>query len=99
MRDRILLALSEIDRPMRYSVLLSVYVAESSSSDDDGISNVVRDVDPIDGNPAMADRDYLVKKYTAMQRKYHLLEIEYDRLVVAHQALKANSLREFTPAE
>ena len=98
MRNRIRLALPEIDRLMRYSVRLNVYVVESSSSDDDGIGNVARAVGPIDGNPAMADRDYLVKKYTAMQRKYHLLEIEHDRLVVAHQALKANSLRECTPA-
>lgn len=77
----------------------AVCVTEPTSSDDDGVGKTVRDVDPIDGNPALADRDYLAKKYTAMQRKYHLLEVEHDRLVIAHQALKANSLRECSPTD
>ena len=74
-----------------------MYLAESTSSDDDEIDNVGRDGDPIDGDPAMVDKDYLVKKYTTMQRKYHMLEVEHDRLVLAHQDLKANSLRESAP--
>ena len=81
-----------------YSLVSSVVnVSESTSSDDDEIDNVGGDGGAIDADPAMVDKDYLAKKYTAMQRKYHTLQADHDRLVLAHQALKANSLRECTP--
>ena len=80
----------EQNRPSHSSFSYMTYFAESTSSDDDEIGNAGRD-----GDPAMVDKDYLVKKYIAMQRKYHALEVEHDRLVVAHQTLKANSLREY----
>jgi hypothetical protein len=44
---------------------------------------------------AIEDKDYLLKEYNTLHHDHQALEMKYNKLVLAYQQLKQNSLRKY----
>jgi hypothetical protein len=77
------------------SRLYPYYFLGNASDNDNNIDGDYDNNSQVDEDVFDGDNNFLAKKYNSIQRKYHALQVEHDKLVFAYQELKKNTLRTF----